>query len=594
MRSPAVSSRGSRVLRAATIFVLGATLAAAPGSAWADEPESAEGEGYQADEVVIKLDRATGASVDDINARWGTSTVTGLLGSAGIYLLRTPAEQDPRELVRSMSSDPGLVYAEPNFIGEAPGSGGDMWGWGEGPPVAGGSGAVVDEQYAVEKLGIAAAHHTTRGAGTLVAVLDTGASLDHPRLQASLRSGYDFVDDDGVPGDEGNGKDDDGDGLVDEGVGHGTHVAGVVQLVAPAAGVLPLRVLDSDGRGNVFVVAEAVLRAVAQGADVVNLSLGMPQRSAFLEEVLATAISRGTTIVAAAGNAGSDAVQHPAGAQGVLTVSAIGPTDAKAGFANFGSWVDVTAPGEEIYSTYPRTGFARASGTSMAAAFVSGQAALIGAVHPGLGPADIAHRVQTTARSVHAANPGFVGALGSGLPDIPASLLPADAIDGQSDESVRCTGSLGPVEVKEVVVPEGAACQLQGTRVLGDIAVLRDAALDAYDVDVKGGLQAQRAADVILRGSDIRGSVQLTEGRTVTAVNNRVGALQVTRHAGSVLLRENTVGNHLQVQENHGGVAVSANAISGSLLCQDNSPAPSGGRNVVRGNAEKQCDGLAT
>lgn len=600
MDSTTVSSGGLRILRAAVIFVLAAALAAVPGPARGQEgeseaTESEEGESYQFDEVVIKVDPASGASVDDINATWGTSTLTGLLPSAGIYLLSTPADSDPGNLARSMAADPRLVYAEPNFIGEAPGSGGAMWGWGDEPPEPGSSGgAAVDDQYAVEKLGIAAAHRTTRGAGSLVAVLDTGVALDHPRLRDALRSGYDFVDDDAVPGDERNGEDDDGDGLVDEGVGHGTHVAGLVQLVAPEAGLLPLRVLDSDGRGNVFVVAEAVLHAVALGADVINLSLGTPQRSVFLEEVLATALSSGTAVVAAAGNAGSDVVQYPAGAQGVLTVTATGPTDARAAFANFGSWVDVAAPGTEIHSAYPATGYALTSGTSMAAAFVSGQAALIAGAHPGAAPADIAYRVTATARSLHAADPAHGSALGRGLPNIPASLLPAEAIDGRSEESVRCTGALGAVEVKDVVVPQGAGCHLNGTRVLGDVSVLENAALDARDVDVKGSLQAQRADNVTVVRSDIRNMVQLEEGGTVTVENNRIGsALQVSRHAGAVVLGQNTVGSNVQAQENRGGVDVRSNNISGSLQCQGNSPAPTGGGNQVGGNAEKQCENLA-
>lgn len=600
MTSAPVPNGAIRTLYAAVIFVLAAALAAVPGPARGQEAdgeaaESEEGESYRIDEVVIKVDQSSGASVDDINAAWGTSTLTGLLGSAGIYLLRTPAGSDPGNLVRSMATDPRLVYAEPNFIGDAPGSGGDMWGWGDAPPAPeSGDGTAVDDQYAVEKLGIAGAHRTTRGAGSLVAVLDTGAALNHPRLAGPLRSGYDFVDDDPVPGDEGNGRDDDGDGLVDEGVGHGTHVAAVVQLVAPEAGLLPLRVLDSDGRGNVFVVAEAVLHAVAQGADVVNLSLGTPQRSAFLEDVLATALSSGTAVVAAAGNAGSDVVQHPAGAHGVLAVTATGPTDARAAFANFGSWIDVAAPGTDIHSAYPATGYARASGTSMAAAFVSGQAALIAGAHPGAGPAEITHRVTATARSLHAANPTQSSALGRGLPNIPASLLPAEAIDGRSEESIRCTGSLGAVEVREVVVPQGARCQLNSTRVLGDVSVLEDASLDARDVDVKGSLKSGRADDVTLRSSDIQSMVQLEEGGTATVEKNRIGsALQVTKHGAAVVLADNTVGNNIQVQENRGGIAVSANSIAGNLQCQDNFPAPTGAPNVVGGSAEKQCEQLA-
>ena len=92
--------------------------------------------------------------------------------------------------------------------------------------------------------------------------------------------GYDFVDNDLAPDEEANGLDDDGDGRVDELYGHGTHVAGIVHLVAPDARLLPLRVLNSDGRGNNFRTASAIVYATHRGADAINLSLGTPHQSA--------------------------------------------------------------------------------------------------------------------------------------------------------------------------------------------------------------------------------------------------------------------------------------------------------------------------
>ena len=107
-----------------------------------------------------------------------------------------------------------------------------------------------------------------------MAVLDTGVG-PHPDLQPVLLPGHDFIDDDNVPDDVGDGLDNDNDGVTDEGVGHGTHVAGIIHAIAPGARILPVRVLDSDAQGSVFAIAQGIRYAVDQKARVINLSLGL-------------------------------------------------------------------------------------------------------------------------------------------------------------------------------------------------------------------------------------------------------------------------------------------------------------------------------
>ncbi|MGH8874380.1 MAG: S8 family serine peptidase, partial [Acidimicrobiia bacterium] len=256
--------------------------------------------------------------------------------------------------------------------------------------------------------------------------LDTGAQLDHPVLSDSFTSAsYDFIDDDPVPSDDSNGLDDDGDGAVDEAVGHGTYVAGLVHLVAPEAQIMPLRVLDTDGNGDTFVIAEALWFAVAHGAQVVNLSLGLVQDSEFLEEVIEDVVEEGVTVVASAGNVDSDLPLYPAAFDDVLAVGAIGPTDVKSPFSNYGLWVDLVAPGESVYSTYPTDGWAWWGGTSMAAPFVTGQAALLYSLDGELDREAVALVIISTAVSVAASNPDHIGLLGAGRPDLVASLVAA-------------------------------------------------------------------------------------------------------------------------------------------------------------------------
>ena len=149
-------------------------------------------------EIVVKLRDPDSTSIDVINAQYGTTTLQTLVGSAGIYLLHVPDGVESDDLAEVITEDPLVFYAEPNFASEAPeGNPRHISTWG-GPVDSGAS-----DQYAVEMLGLPAAHALRRGQGVTVAVLDTGVQLDHPELAASWTSArYDFVDDDTDQNDE--------------------------------------------------------------------------------------------------------------------------------------------------------------------------------------------------------------------------------------------------------------------------------------------------------------------------------------------------------------------------------------------------------
>ena len=146
-------------------------------------------------------------------------------------------------------------------------------------------------------------------------------------------AGYDYVDDDDDPDDATYGTDTDGDGIPDEGAGHGTFVSGLVTMIAPDARVMPMRVLDSDGIGTVFSVAEAVYDATDAGAQVINLSLGTPEKldSEVLKKALEWAHKRQVVVVAAAGNDGWKQKQYPAASPDVLAVTATTADDSGCG-----------------------------------------------------------------------------------------------------------------------------------------------------------------------------------------------------------------------------------------------------------------------
>jgi subtilisin family serine protease len=167
-----------------------------------------------------------------------------------------------------MTADTRILYAEPNRPTDAPEAIGRetfVLGREDDGPYTG--------QYAPEMLGLPAAHALSQGAGMVVAVIDTGVQLQHPVLAPHLTAArIDFVDGDDEPEDEFSNGD-------NYGAGHGTHVAGIIHLVAPQAQIMPIRVLDTDGRGYSATVAEAILFALENGANVINLSLGMPYES---------------------------------------------------------------------------------------------------------------------------------------------------------------------------------------------------------------------------------------------------------------------------------------------------------------------------
>jgi subtilisin family serine protease len=333
-------------------------------------------------------------------------------GSRSLYRLRILDGMSPRDKAAALIADPQgrVVYADPNFIHEAPeGRARVIYAGG------GGDGEYVG-QWAPGKIRLPEAHAITRGAGITVAVIDTGVDLSHPALVGRLVPGYDFVDDDADPSEE-------GAYGVNDLFGHGTHVAGLIALAAPDSRIMPLRVLNPDGVGNIWVLAEALAYALDpdgnpetdDGADVVNLSLSTLERSGLLRDVVKAVTcadpmkaspddlpcfltnGRGAVVVMAAGNGGNSVKEYPAGdgIAGTISVAASTQGDTLASFSNYGSWVNVAAPGEGIWSTVPGGGYGNWSGTSMATPLVSGEAALVRAAFPRLNTVKVAKQIAT-------------------------------------------------------------------------------------------------------------------------------------------------------------------------------------------------------
>lgn len=366
----------------------------------------------------------------------------------GMHLLESSKPMPPalaEAYAQQVAALPGVLVAEllqPASLPELDGCGAPAEVSGQQCTVAFADATPSDGEFegqpALDLVGFDWAQWLSAHEPVLVAVIDTGIDASHPALAGRVAAhGWDFLA--GHPGamDVGNGRDDDGDGWIDEAHGHGTHVASVITLVNPDARILPLRVLDADGNGDSYDVAQAILYAVDHGAHVINLSLSMKGESNAVAVALEYAALMGVSVFASAGNTGKEKVLFPASYEArqfeldvpLLPVSwtpsadavtAVAATDAhgeKAGFSAFGFTVDLDAPGIDVYGAMPGGGYAWWSGTSMATAVASGVASLVLSTG-GTGMAVPAHAIlKETAKPIDALNPTYAGKLGKGFVD---------------------------------------------------------------------------------------------------------------------------------------------------------------------------------
>lgn len=369
---------------------------------------------HAASQVIVRL--ADGVLSTTVASKYGLLPLRTLVASGNIHLFQTGDDQEFGIINQLKADTSQVIWAELNYAGGIPeGHGYKTWHWGGNDP----SGYINQDAFAQINLPAnLPGQNNAQGNGVVIAVLDTGIDLTHPALKDRLLPGWDMVSDDNQPNDE-------GDGL---GWGHGTHVAGILAKVAPQSQILPVRVLDSNGRGNTFTLAYAIEWAVKQGADVINLSLGTESDSRVLRDTIQQATTQGVLIVAAAGNLNTNEPQFPASYPDVISVTAVDSDNHKADFANYGwRWVDLAAPGVGITSTIvgPQgSGYASWSGTSMAAPFVSGAVALLRQTEPNASPAQIAEQFYQHSSNLDRLNPLYQGQLG-GLLDVNATLADA-------------------------------------------------------------------------------------------------------------------------------------------------------------------------
>lgn len=275
---------------------------------------------------------------------------------------------------------------------------------------------------------------STGSSSVVVAIVDDAVEITHPDLSPVIWTNTGEIPNNGI--------DDDGNGYIDDVNGfdvadsdndpnpdspvssydHGTHVAGIagaasnnnIGVASIGYGISLMAVKSTTSASAVTHGYEGVVYAVESGADVINMSWGGSGSSTTYQNIMSWAYGQGVVLIAAAGNDNVSSTFYPAGYNNVISVASTTTGDAKSGFSNYGSWIDISAPGSAIYSTVPNGGYAYKQGTSMASPMVAGLAGLMLSLNPGLTPADIETCILTTADNIDAANPSYIGDLGAG------------------------------------------------------------------------------------------------------------------------------------------------------------------------------------
>lgn len=423
-----------------------------PGWYWWKDKESADSKDYEARLAKEKeeLERQTQGLEEQIRhleqrqARAPEGMEPPEL--TGTYLLKGDEKLNVPQAAAAYEKSPAVEYAEPNYevrIQEFPqtlpndtyvdpdqNGTWSMRAWGQS----------YEDLWGLKKIQANKAWPLSQGEGVIVAVTDTGVDYTHEDLAQNI-----WTNPGEVPG---NGKDDDGNGYVDDvrgwdfayndndpkdEYGHGSHVAGTIAAagnnrkgvigVAPQAKIMAVKFLDDSGSGTLAAAASAVRYAVDNGADVTNNSWGGSGTSQLLEDAFNYAYSKGVISLAAAGNSNADVKGFfPARFATVMAIAATNQDDQKTSFSNFGLKVDVSAPGggydneahqgiynilsalpegSAIASGFPElkaaSGYYRLAGTSMACPHVAGLAASVLSKFPGLSVAEARVRIMATA-----------------------------------------------------------------------------------------------------------------------------------------------------------------------------------------------------
>lgn len=398
--------KAALILGLLLILVLGAL--SPPGLLATKSP--IESNDYVAGEILVKFKPGTPASIIAQVHRENKGAVKEEIGGIDVQVIKV---QDVPGKVRAYGRNPNVEFAEPNYIAHALGIPNDthfdnQWALNNTGQtccntnddlcITGTSDADIDAPEAWDIV--------TGSSNVKIAILDSGIDQDHEDLSSKVVDQKNFTDSE----------------TVDDIYGHGTHVAGTAAAITNndtgVAGVgydsslMNVKVLGDSGSGLYSWVADGMIWATDNEAQVINMSLGGGRKSKTLESAVNYAWNNGVVLAAAAGNSNNPSATYPARYENCIAVAATDINDQKASFSSYGSWVDVAAPGENIYSTFPNHDFVIqekygrtqnydfGSGTSMSTPHVAGLAGLLWATPYGTDNLTVRERIETMADAI--------------------------------------------------------------------------------------------------------------------------------------------------------------------------------------------------
>src|SRR6267142_460070 len=400
-------------------------------------------------QVIVKLDRRININIKDV-ARFMRGHLLDQIPSQNLFLVEVPERLaatarffgvqnwESNLRVKKLNAVQGIILNASNLT--------PRW---------------YDTQPAFTRIGRPAAVQVGTGRGVVVADINSSFDYAHPALAGAFTSGYDFIlarpyavsnailnqadvafldqadvafldaalaaaqadaatvnylTTSGVTGVSASTI---GPQVNQSGYSHGTLCAGIIHSIAPDSMIMPLRAFDDAGDSDVFTILKAIDFAVANSAQVINMSFGMDTDSASIRSSIQAAVAAGITVVASDGNKNSGTFQFPAAYPGVLSVAATDNSDNKASFSNYGSYVTVSAPGVNVISSFPGGYYAAISGTSFAAPIVAAEAALLRGLLKN--PATV---IPQSSVNIDGLNPAYTGTLGAGRVDLFQAVRP--------------------------------------------------------------------------------------------------------------------------------------------------------------------------
>ncbi len=384
------------------------------------------------------------------------------------YILEFPYEVDLHEVIGEYEKLPEIVTAEPYLIRKSDYIPSDTY---------------FNTQWAMSKVGAEIAYDYTLGSSDLIiGIVDSGVDTLHDDLKANLwvNPGEDLNGNGIIEPMEWNGIDDDNNSFVDDfwgwnlwynnnniqdppDGGHGTHCSGDANAVTDnvvgiaslgcSAKIMPARV----GNELIYAGTQGISYCIENGANVISMSYGGPGYSAYEQNIITNGYLDGVLFFGSAGNDGNSAIHYPSCYNDVINVAATDQNDHKAGFSNYGTMIDICAPGVDIFSTMVGNIYQSTQGTSMSTPIAAGLALMIWAADPTMTNEAVEYQIYFTCVNIDDLNPGYAGLLGWGRIDAGAaisSMFPNLAISDNSfdDSAGNGDGRPDPGETVDLLV----------------------------------------------------------------------------------------------------------------------------------------------